>query len=147
MAWQTNSRNSTFNGGYLAMGKGKFVFVLTLSTTPRRRMGKWMYRSRYSWIRQSTSRPDTLSPGKDPSAHWKGDWVGLRAGPHEMEKWKSLTLPEFEFRPLGHPARSHYCTLYRAPHIFTVSMVGLSLRLRIVKCAQNGFRPKMELGL
>jgi hypothetical protein len=33
-------------------GKGKIVAVLNeLSTTPRRRMGEWMYRSTFSWPR------------------------------------------------------------------------------------------------
>jgi hypothetical protein len=56
-------------------------------------MGQWMYRSTLSW------------PRRAPSIHRIGGWVGPRAGLDGMEKWKFLTLPGLELRPLDHAAR------------------------------------------
>jgi hypothetical protein len=49
----------------------------------------------------STSRPGRFTPG----THWIGCWVDLRAALDDLEKRKFLTLPGFELRPLGRPAR------------------------------------------
>jgi hypothetical protein len=38
--------------------------------------------------------------------HWIEGWVDLRAGLDNLEKRKLFTLPGFELRPLGRPARS-----------------------------------------
>jgi hypothetical protein len=40
-----------------------------------------------------------------PCAHWIGDWVDARTDLDYMEKWKFLTLPGHELRPLARPAR------------------------------------------
>jgi hypothetical protein len=38
--------------------------------------------------------PRPLYPGERAAGtHWIGDWVGPRAGLHNMEKWKSLSPP------------------------------------------------------
>jgi hypothetical protein len=60
----------------------------------------------------SASRPCRFTPGeRAPGIHSTGGWVGPRAGLDEMEKWKFLTLPGLELRPLGRPARNQ--SLYR----------------------------------
>jgi hypothetical protein len=51
--------------------------------------------------------PAALPPGKSPGTHCIGAWVDPRAGLDKMEKWKFLTLPGLEPRPLSRPARSH----------------------------------------
>jgi hypothetical protein len=51
------------------------------------------------------------SRGKAPGTHWIGGWVGPRAGLHNVEKRKFLSLLGLELWPLGHPARSQ--SLYR----------------------------------
>jgi hypothetical protein len=66
--------------------KGKVVPVLQVSTTPRRRIGEWMYSSThsltsavdgYEW---SASRPGRFTPReRAPGTHWIGGWVGPRA--------------------------------------------------------------------
>jgi hypothetical protein len=55
----------------------------------------------------------TLGEGT-PGTHWMGGWVGPKASLDDMEKWKFLTLPGFELRLLGSPARSQ--SLYRLGH-------------------------------
>jgi hypothetical protein len=55
--------------------------------------------------------PATLPPGRAPGTHWRGVWVGLKAGLDDVENRKSLTLPGLELRPLRRPARSQ--SLYR----------------------------------
>jgi hypothetical protein len=40
-----------------------------------------------------------------PSTHWIGGWVDPRAGLDDVEKGTLLSLPGFELRPLGRPAR------------------------------------------
>jgi hypothetical protein len=88
-----------------------------LSTTPCRRMGEWMYRSPFfltsalvggEW---SDSRSCRFTPREAPGTDWIGSWVDPRAGLEHMEKWKFLTLPGLEPRPLSRPARSQ--SLYR----------------------------------
>jgi hypothetical protein len=60
----------------------------------------------------SASRLGRFTPGeKAPGTHWIGGWVGPRAGLDYMEKWKILTPPGLEFRPLSRPASSQ--SLYR----------------------------------
>jgi hypothetical protein len=63
----------------------------------------------------SASRPGRFIPGEIAGTHWIGGWVGLRAGLDDVEKRKLLTLPGFELRPLGRPARSQ--TLSRLPNV------------------------------
>jgi hypothetical protein len=56
--------------------------------------------------------PAALPPGeRAPGTHWIGSWEDPRAGLTDMEKWKFLTPPGLELRPLGRPARSQ--SLYR----------------------------------
>jgi hypothetical protein len=56
--------------------------------------------------------PRSLNPQeRAPGTHCIGGWVNPRAGLEDMEKWKFLTLPGLEVRPLGHPAGSQ--SLYR----------------------------------
>jgi hypothetical protein len=60
----------------------------------------------------STSRPGRFNPGESASGtHWIGGCVDPRAGLDDVEKKRFLTLPRFELRPLGRPARSQ--SLYR----------------------------------
>jgi hypothetical protein len=59
----------------------------------------------------SASRPGSINPEGAPGTHWIGGWVGPRAGLDDVKKKKFLTLPGFELRPLGRPARSQ--SLYR----------------------------------
>jgi hypothetical protein len=70
-------------------------------------MGEWMYAPTFAlpglveeeWRASYCGR---LTPG----TYWIQGWVGPRAGQDDMEKWKFLTLPGFELRPLGRPVRS-----------------------------------------
>jgi hypothetical protein len=55
----------------------------------------------------SASRPGRFAPRN----HWIGGWVDPRAGLDDMEKWKFLTPPGLELRPLGRQASSQ--SLYR----------------------------------
>jgi hypothetical protein len=50
--------------------------------------------------------PAALSPGNSPGTHCIGGGVDPRAGLDNMEKWKFLTLPGLEPRPLSRPTRS-----------------------------------------
>jgi hypothetical protein len=51
------------------------------------------------------SAPPALPSG----AHWIGGGEGRRAGLHDMEKWKFLTLPGLELRPaVVRPEGSRY---------------------------------------
>jgi hypothetical protein len=60
----------------------------------------------------SASRPCRFTPGgRTPGTRWIGGWVDLRAGLNDVEKRKFLTLPAFELRLLGRPARRQ--SLYR----------------------------------
>jgi hypothetical protein len=60
----------------------------------------------------SVSRPCRFIPRERArGTHWIGGWVGPRAGVDGVEKRKFLTVPGFELRPLGRPARSQ--ALYR----------------------------------
>jgi hypothetical protein len=62
------------------------------------------------WVASYTLRP--LYPlGKSPGTHWIGGWVDPRPGLNDMDKWKFLTLPGLELRPIGRPASSQ--SLYR----------------------------------
>jgi hypothetical protein len=55
----------------------------------------------------SALRPGRFTPEEETlGVHWKGSWVGLRAGLNGREKWKFLPTSGLEFRPLGRPARS-----------------------------------------
>jgi hypothetical protein len=60
----------------------------------------------------SASRPGRFTPReKTAGTHWMRGWVDPRAGLHDVEKRKFLTLPGLELRRLGYPARSQ--SLYR----------------------------------
>jgi hypothetical protein len=60
---------------------------------------------RWRWVVSFT--PRSLYPrGKNPDTYCIGGWAGPRAGLNDMEKWKFLTLPGLELRPLGRPASS-----------------------------------------
>jgi hypothetical protein len=62
----------------------------------------------------SASRPCRFTPREiTPGTHWIGGWVGARAGLGDVRKF--LTLPGFELRTLGRPARSH--SLYRLRYL------------------------------
>jgi hypothetical protein len=55
----------------------------------------------------SASHPGRFTHGeRAPGTHWTGGWVGPSAGLYDLEKRKFLTLPGFELRLLGRPARS-----------------------------------------
>jgi hypothetical protein len=63
----------------------------------------------------SASRPGRFTAGeRSPGTHWRGGWVGPRAGMDDVEKRKILPLPELELRSLGRLARSQ--SLYRLRH-------------------------------
>jgi hypothetical protein len=65
----------------------------------------------------SASRPCRYTPEERAlGTHWRGGWVGPRAGLEDVEKRKFLTLPGLEFRPLDRPARSQ--SLYRLRYIY-----------------------------
>jgi hypothetical protein len=76
-----------------------------------RRMGEWWYSStildlgtRWRWVVSFTPQP--LYPKeKAPSTHWKGGWVGPRAGLDAVEKTE-IPWPSREWNP-GHAARRH----------------------------------------
>jgi hypothetical protein len=76
-------------------------------------MGEWMYRSMCSWPHHQLEvscqfhGPAAFPPG----THGIGGWVDPRAGLDDTEKWKFLTPPGLELRPLSRPARSQ--SLYR----------------------------------
>jgi hypothetical protein len=54
----------------------------------------------------SASSPGRFNPGERASVnHWIGGWVDPRAG-LENKKWKFLTPPGLELRPLGRPTNS-----------------------------------------
>jgi hypothetical protein len=60
----------------------------------------------------SASRSCRFTPEeRAPDTHWTGGWATPRAGLDDVEKRKFLTLPGFELRTLGHPARNQ--SLYR----------------------------------
>jgi hypothetical protein len=60
------------------------------------------------------SRSYRFIPGERAlCTHWIGGWVDPRADLDDMEKWKCLTLPGHELRPLGRLASSH--SLYWLP--------------------------------
>jgi hypothetical protein len=70
----------------------RFTFFLTKTVAG----GEWL-----------ASRPGRLIPGETAlGTHWIGGWVDPRADLDDVEKRKFLTLPGFELRSLGLPARS-----------------------------------------
>jgi hypothetical protein len=74
------------------------------------------------------SRPCRFTPGE--RAHVTrciGDWVGLRAGLDDMEKWKFLPSPPFELRPLGRPPRSQ--SQYRLRYPGSLWRMAVSLQM------------------
>jgi hypothetical protein len=70
----------------------------------------------------SSSLPGRFTRGeKDPGIHWIGGWVDPRAGLHEVEKRKFLTLPRLELRPLSRPARSQSVYQLHFPGAIVIS--------------------------
>jgi hypothetical protein len=68
---------------------------------------------------------------KSPLYPYIGGSVGLRTGLDDMEKRKIVTLPGLEFRPLGHPVRSH--SLYRLSYpVRTYSVLSKSSKIRLL---------------
>jgi hypothetical protein len=62
------------------------------------------------------SRLGCFTPGERASGTlWTGVWVNPRVGLDDMEERKFLTLPEFELRLLGRPARSQSLYWLRYP--------------------------------
>jgi hypothetical protein len=56
------------------------------------------------WSASGTGR---FTPGeRAPGTHWIGGWVDPRGSLDDLEKRKFLTLPKFEHRLLGRPARN-----------------------------------------
>jgi hypothetical protein len=80
-----------FNTVILVMRMFYFKLKCTVCVTSALVGGEW-----------SASRPGRFTPG----THCIGGWVDSRAGLDNIEKWKLLTLPELEPRPLSRPARS-----------------------------------------
>jgi hypothetical protein len=77
-----------------------------------RRMGEWVYRS--TEVSGQLHAPAALLPGKQPSTHWIGGWLGPRASLDDLEKRKFFTLPALELQPLVHPVASR-CTDWAIP--------------------------------
>jgi hypothetical protein len=107
------------NVGCSAKGRKGIPVLNELSTTPWRRLGEWIYRSRFSdlgssWRWVLVSRPGHFIPGeKAPGTHRIGGWVESIAGLEDVEKRKFLTLLALDIRPPGRPARSYpgsYCS-------------------------------------
>jgi hypothetical protein len=63
----------------------------------------------WKWVVSFTLLP--LYPEVNSGNRWIRGWVEPRADMNCIEKWKFLTLPRLELRPLGRPARSQ--SLYR----------------------------------
>jgi hypothetical protein len=62
------------------------------------------------------SRPGRFIPGEIASdTNWIGGWINPRAGLDDMKKWKFLTLPGLELRPLGRPTSSQVMYRLRYP--------------------------------
>jgi hypothetical protein len=60
-----------------------------------------------SWRWVASWRPGSFTPGeRAPGTYCIGGLVDPRAGLDNMGKWKFLTLPGLETRPLSRPARS-----------------------------------------
>jgi hypothetical protein len=59
--------------------------------------------------------PAALPPGERASfTHLIGGWVCPTAGLDDTEKWKFLTLPGLELRPLNRPARTQSLWMYNS---------------------------------
>jgi hypothetical protein len=55
----------------------------------------------------SVSRPCRFTPRETATGTpMTGSWVRYTSDLDDMEKWKFLTRPGLELRPVGHPARS-----------------------------------------
>jgi hypothetical protein len=91
--------------------------------SPRRRKGKWIYRSTFSWRRDYlevsgqlcalvASPPPPGGGGRDPCTPWIGSWVDARPGLDDIEKWKFFILSGLELQLLGRPAHSSGYTDY-----------------------------------
>jgi hypothetical protein len=93
-----------------------------------------MYRSTFSWPRHylemsgQLHAPAALPPGKNPGTHCIGGWVDSRAGLDDLKKWKFLTLPGLEPRPLRRPARSQSLYRLRYPDYYYYYYYGSTAR-------------------
>jgi hypothetical protein len=65
----------------------------------------------WRWVVSFTHLPLYPRGKSPPGIRWIGSWVGPGADLDDMEKWKFLTPPGLEHRPLSRPARSQ--SLYR----------------------------------
>jgi len=53
--------------------------------------------------------PDALTPGKVPGTHWRGGWVGPKAGLDEVAKIKrNITASAGNWTPVVQPAACLY---------------------------------------
>jgi hypothetical protein len=76
----------------------------------------------WRWVVSFTPRP--LYPLERASGtHCIGGWVDPRGGLDSMEKWNFFTLPGFELRPLGRPARSQSLYRLRYPVSIVISII------------------------
>jgi hypothetical protein len=88
------------------------------------RLTAWAITSALVGGEWSASRPRRFNPReRDPGSRRIGDWMGPRASLDDVEKRKFLTVPGFELRPLGRPARSQLLYRLRYP--------GPSIRVKI----------------
>jgi hypothetical protein len=98
--------------------KGKAIPMLDqLTITPLRRMESGCIDSRFLDLGTDcrgvvSARPGRFTPREITiGTHWIGGWVAPRAGLEDAENKTFLTLPKFQLRPRGYPARSQ--SLYR----------------------------------
>jgi hypothetical protein len=74
----------------------------------------------------SASRPGRLTPEeRAPGTHCIGGWVDPRAGLDDINKYKLLTPPGLELRPLGRPARIRSLYRLRYPGSEVVTKCGI----------------------
>jgi hypothetical protein len=84
------------------------------------------------------SRPGRFTPEeRAPGTRWIGGWVDPRVGLDDVEKWKFLTPPGLELRPLSRPASSQ--SLYRVR--YRGSPIVLGKMINIHKILSNENRP------
>jgi hypothetical protein len=86
----------------------------------------------WRWVVSFTPLPH-YPRGKSFGTHWIGGWVDHRAGLDNMKKWKFLTLPVLELRPLGRPASSQSLNRLRYPGSWYLSMLlKMSTKCKII---------------
>jgi hypothetical protein len=85
----------------------------------------------WRWVVSFTPRP--LYPRERAlGIHCIGGWVDPRAGLDHMEKWKFLTPPGLEPRPLSRPARSQSLYRLRYPGSLTATQFIFKLEYFVV---------------